>query len=215
MLLFLYLFDRKNIVWVCEIFAEVKIFLFFFEIKCNFAKKMAGRSKLEQQCIDYLLDYLESQDEKSDIHGNRHYKDVCADVKVKKRGSKKWTYFEVKSTEAKDRSWGRISSKELIDSLDAGKRRYEYFFVIIHHNKRGEFSFVCPNDNCVNNPYLTLDDVLEYTDKTAYFGIDIKIKYGKKKPKNNIWVVEPDNEKTHYNRKEIKKIKEAIEPLMH
>lgn len=189
---------------------------------------------LEEKCIDFLRNHLigldkyivntKEEDEKlqlnderkNDIHNN-HKTTISADFRVLSKDRKKYTFFEVKSTNDKDELYGRISFNQICAALDAREKGYEYYFVIIRLSY-GKCFFICPEDR--ETPFLSLKDVLEYSTGSYYLGIDIHQTWGKlrkrmklyKSNTDNVWILPPQNKK-RYNEDNMKSIRTILNKI--
>ena len=168
-------------------------------------------TSLEKAALAFLKKTLTENKFKeiTDIHKNNDGP-VFADYKAISITGKE-TYFEIKSTQAKKQSWGRISVKEIVSALNATK--YDYFFVILHRLKDkdpDDFCFVCPDEQ--SSPFLTLDEMLKYTTGNKYAGIDILVKYPNNRKKTLVrnydkdkkWIVFPERSQGKYNKIKLK-----------
>lgn len=150
-----------------------------------------NNNALETECLLFFKEYLRNRKEFQMVEDNRNKSDICADVMAKRIGGGD-VYFEIKSTEAKKRIFNRISVNEILSSIDADKRRYEYFFVVIHKTvgaKKYKYNFVYHQD-AIHAPFMTLNEMLGFTERGKnFFAIDfnIHLRKGKQSKRKDIF----------------------------
>ncbi len=136
-----------------------------------------NNNALEDECLVFFKEYLKNRKEFQMIDDNRNKSDICADVIAKRIGGGD-VYFEVKSTASKERIFNRITANEILSSLDADKKGYEYFFVVIHKAvgaKKYKYNIVYPQD-AIHAPFMTLNEMLGFTERGKnFFAIDFQI----------------------------------------
>lgn len=150
----------------------------------NMENKQTKNAKTETSAVSSFIKYMEQE------HHNKNitFKDIRrdpnkeanADIMATGEGYTK-TFYEIKSTKAKEKYWGRITFGEILSALDAVKKGYNYFFVIIRvGQKDNDFQFICPK-KAKYHPFLTLEEMLTFTNGKFSFGIDFIVRYSNKK----------------------------------
>lgn len=242
-LLFLYLFDCKNTGQVCEIFAEVKIIFFFLRKKAYLCIVIVAKPSCRKKSLNIAKDngdsnkyYMENKQTKNaetetgavslfikimeHNHKNITFKDIRrdpnkeanADIMATGDGYAK-TFFEIKSTKAKEKYWGRIAFGEILSALDAAKKGYNYFFVIIRMGQTGNVcQFICP-ENAKYRPFLTLEEMLKYTNGKFSFGIDFIVRYNNAKDKKLLAYAEDADNDQSYTIDNLKEKRALIEMI--
>lgn len=159
-----------------------------------------NNNALETECLIFFKEYLKNRNEFQMVDDNRKKSYICADVIAKRIGGGE-VYFEVKSTARNDRIFNRISANEILSSLDADKRGYEYFFVVIHKTvgaHKYKYNFVYHQD-AIQAPFMTLNEMLGFTERGKnFFAIDfnIPLRKGRQSNRKDIYVKVMD-EKCH------------------
>ena len=146
--------------------------------------------KTEDAAIEFFIRFLEQEKgidpiEINDIRANRKDKKVNADIYVKENN----TYYEIKSTEAKDRYWGRIMFTEIISALENDN----YYFVILKKGGKNGFQFIYPKGT-QNKPFMTLNEMLKFTNRKDSYGIDFVVKYKGKRGKDGELQLDTDTD---------------------
>ena len=131
------------------------------------SNKQENNNETESNAIKLFINLMDNRYKDkgitfTDIHKSKT-EEVNADVKATNKDGKT-TYFEIKSTKAKEKYWGRIAFGEIISALDAEIKGYKYFFVIIKIDESSNgITFIFPKNAEKKNPFLTLDEMLKYT----------------------------------------------------
>ena len=147
----------------------------------NMENKQTKNAETENSAVSLFIKYMERHNENATFKDIRRdpNKEANADIMATGEGYTK-TFFEIKSTKAKEKYWGRISFGEILSALDAVKKGYDYFFVIIRVEQTdNDFQFICP-EKAKYRPCLTLEEMLTFTNGKFSFGIDFIVRYNTK-----------------------------------
>lgn len=145
-----------------------------------------NNTEIESLAFERLINWLKERNEWRGIsildNRRQQVSTVNADIVATGGDLARPVFIEVKSTKAKERYWGRIVFGEILDALDAEKKGYDYYFAIVKIDKSEKgFSFIFPK-NIHKEPFLSLEEMLRFTNGKYSYGIDFIVKYkiGKK-----------------------------------
>lgn len=182
----------------------------------NMENKQTKNAKTETSAVSSFIKYMEQE------HHNKNitFKDIRrdpnkeanADIMATGEGYTK-TFYEIKSTKAKEKYWGRITFGEILSALDAVKKGYNYFFVIIRVGQTDNvFQFIC-SEKAKYRPFLTLEEMLTFTNGKFSFGIDFIVRYSNTKGNKLLAYAEDTDDDQSYTIDNLKEKRVLIEMI--
>lgn len=180
----------------------------------NMGNKQKKNAETETSAVSWFIKYMEDHNKNTTFKDIRRdpNKEANADIMATGEGYPK-TFYEIKSTKAKEKYWGRISFGEILSALDAVKKGYDYFFVIIRVGQKDNvFHFICP-EKAKNRPVLTLEEMLTFTNGKFSFGIDFIVRYSKTKENKLLAYAENTDDDQSYTIDNLKEKRVLIEMI--